>query len=106
MPLLARDLQRLYGAELARSPLSEVRSAYLLHRALTDKRDRRRRIDTTPQAVKTWWDKYRCPADGGGERVHSVETLESQYGDSIREGVQEEQAGELGQQQDVKEDQD
>ena len=93
MPLLARDLQRLYGAELARPPLSEVRSAYLLHRALilcTDKRDRRRRIDTTQQAVKTWWDKYRCPADGGGERVHSVETLESQYGDSIREGIQEE----------------
>ena len=87
MPLLARDLQRLYGAELARPPLSEVRSAYLLHRALTH--DRRRGIDTTHQAVKTWWDKYRRPADGGGERVHRVETLESQYGDSIREGIQE-----------------
>ena len=87
MPLFAIDLERLHGAELARPPLSEVRSAYLLHQALEA---RRPRIHTTKQAVKTWWDKYRCPADGGGERVHSVETLESQYGDSIREGIQEE----------------
>ena len=87
MPLFAADLERLHGAELARPPLSEVRSAYLLHQALEA---RRPRIDTTKQAVKTWWNKYRRTPDGSGERIHSVETLESQYGDSIREGIQEE----------------
>ena len=86
MPLLARDLQRLYGAELARPPLSEVRSAYLLHRALEA---RRPRIDTTRQAVKTWWNKYRRTPGGSDECIHNVDMLESQYGDSIREGIQE-----------------
>ena len=86
MPLFAADLQRLHGAELARPPLSEVRSAYLLHQALEA---RRPRIHTTKQAVKTWWNKYRRTPDGSGERIHSVETLESQHGDSIRQRVQE-----------------
>ena len=87
MPLLrALDLQRLYGAELARPPLSEVRSAYLLHRALEA---RRPRIDTTKQAVKTWWDKYRRTPDGSGQRIHDVEMLESEYGDSLRGSIQE-----------------
>ena len=86
MPLFAADLQRLHGAELARPPLSEVRSAYLLHQALEA---RRPRIDTTKQAVKTWWNKYRRIPDGSGERIHNVEMLESQYGDSLRERIQE-----------------
>ena len=86
MPLFAADLQRLHGAELARPPLSEVRSAYLLHQALEA---RRPRIDTTKQAVHTWWNKYRRTPDGSGERIHNVEILESQYGDSLRERIQE-----------------
>ena len=86
MPLFAADLQRLHGAELARPPLSEARSPYLLHKALEE---RQPRIDTTRQAVKTWWNQYRRSPDGCGERVDSVESLESQYGDSIREGIQE-----------------
>ena len=51
MPLFAADLERVHGAELGRPPLSEVQSAYLLYKALQD-----RRIDTTKQAVKTWWE--------------------------------------------------
>ena len=86
MPLFAADLQRLHGAELARPPLSEMRSAYLLHRALDA---RRPRIDTTKQAVKTWWRKYRRTPDGSGERIENVEILESQYGDSLRERIQD-----------------
>jgi len=86
MPLFAADLERLHGAELARPPLSEARSPYLLHKALEA---RQPRIDTTRQAVKTWWNQYRRSTDGCGERVDSVESLESQYGDSIREGIQE-----------------
>ena len=84
MPLFAADLERLHGAELARPPLSEVRSAYLLYKALQE-----RRIDTTKQAVKTWWGQYRRSPDESGERVGSVESLESLYGDSIRQHVQE-----------------
>ena len=86
MPLFAADLQRLHGAELARPPLSEVRSAYLLHQALEA---RRPRIHTTFQAVKTWWSKYRSTPDGSGQRIHNVEMLESQYGDSLRGCIQE-----------------
>ena len=84
MPLFAADLERVHGAELGRPPLSEVQSAYLLYKALQD-----RRIDTTKQAVKTWWGKYRRSPDGSAERVGSVESLESRYGDSIRECIQE-----------------
>ena len=86
MPLFAIDLERLHGAELARPPLSEVRSPYLLHQALEA---RRPRIHTTKQAVKTWWSKYRRTPDGSGERIHNAEILESQYGDSLRERIQE-----------------
>ena len=84
MPLFAADLQRLHGAELARPPLSEVRSAYLLYKALQE-----RRIDTTKQAVKTWWGQHRRSPDESAERVGSVESLESLYGVSIRERIQE-----------------
>ena len=86
MQLFAIDLQRLHGAELARAPLSAARSPYLLYKAL---QQRRPRIDTTIRAVITWWQKYRHPSDGCGERVGSVEALESEYGDSIREGIEE-----------------
>ena len=86
MPLFAADLQRLHGAELARPPLSEVRSAYLLHQALEA---RQPRIDTTKQAVKTWWNQHRRAPEEAGERVHSVESLEAEHGDSIRQLVQE-----------------
>ena len=84
MPLFAADLERLHGAELSRPPLSEVRSPYLLYKALQE-----RRIDTTKQAVKTWWGQYRRSPEESAERVGSVESLESQYGDSIRQRVQE-----------------
>ena len=83
--LNAAELQQLHGAELARPPLSELRSAYLLHRALGE---RRPRILTTWQAVRTWWSKYRSAPDGF-ERIDNVEMLESQYGDSLRERIQE-----------------
>ena len=86
MPLVAADLERLHGAELARPPLSEVRSPYLLYKAL---QERRPRIDTTKQGVKTWWGQYRRSPDESAERVGSVEPLESLYGDSIRQLVQE-----------------
>ena len=86
MPLYAAELQQLHGAELARPPLSELRSAYLLHQALEA---RRPRIHTTFQAVRTWWSKYRCTPDGSGQRIHNVEMLESQYGDSLRVCIQE-----------------
>ena len=78
------DLQRLHGAELAARAL-EVRSGYRLHRALEA---RRPRIHTTVQAVRIWWMKYRLP-DGSVERIDNVEILESQYGDSLRERIQE-----------------
>ena len=86
MPLFAADLERLHGAELARPPLSEVRSPYLLYKAL---QERRPRIDTTKQAVNTWWGQHRRSPDESAERVGSVESLESQYRDSIRQRVQE-----------------
>ena len=79
------DLQRLHGAELAARAL-EVRSAYLLHQALEA---RRPRIHTTYQAVRTWWSKYRSAPDGFAQRIDNVEMLESQYGDSLRECIQE-----------------
>ena len=82
--LNAAELQQLHGAELARPPLSELRSAYLLHRALDA---RRPRILITYQAVRTWWSKYRF--DGSAQRIDNVEMLESQYGDSLRECIQE-----------------
>ena len=85
-PIRAATLQAIHGAEMARAPLSAARSPYLLHKAL---QQRRPRIDTTLQAVITWWHKYRHPPDGSGERVQSVEALESEYGDSIREGIEE-----------------
>ena len=83
MPLFAADLERLHGAELAARAL-EVRSAYQLFRALEA---RRLRIHTTIQAVRTWWSKYRF--DGSAQRIDNVEMLESQYGDSLRECIQE-----------------
>ena len=82
MPLCAADLERLHGAELARPPLSEAKSPYLLYKML---QERRPRIDTTEQAVKTWFGKYRRSADVAGERVHSTEELERVYGDCIRD---------------------
>ena len=82
--LSAADLQRLHGAELAARAL-EVRSGYRLHRALEA---RRPRIYTTVTAVRLWWMKYRLP-DGSVERIDNVEMLESQYGDSLRECIQE-----------------
>ena len=84
--LNAAELQQLHGAELARPPLSELRSAYLLHQALEA---RGPRIHTTLQAVKTWWGKYRPAPDGFVERIDNVEMLESRYGDSLRECIQE-----------------
>ena len=84
-PLNAAELQQLHGAELARPPLSEL-SAYLLHQALEA---RRPRIHTTYQAVRTWWSKYRSAPDGFAQRIDNVEMLESQYGDSLRECIQE-----------------
>ena len=85
MTLFAIDLQRLHGAELAARAL-EVRSAYQLFHALDT---RRPRIHTTLQAVKTWWGKYRPAPDGFVERIDNVEMLESRYGDSLRECIQE-----------------
>ena len=82
MPLFAADLERLHGAELARPPLSEAKSPYLLYKML---QERRPRIDTTKQAVKTWFGQYRRSADVAGERVHSTEELERVYGDCIRD---------------------
>ena len=86
LPLNAAELQQFHGAELARPPLSELRSAFLLHQALEA---RRPRIYTTYQAVRTWWSKYRSAPDGSGQRIDNVEMLESQYGDSLRECIQE-----------------
>ena len=86
MPLFAADLERLHGAELARPPLSEAKSPYLLHKAL---QERRPRIDTTKQAVKTWWAQYRRSPGEAGDRVSSVEALEAEHGESIRQRVQE-----------------
>ena len=84
--LNAAELQQLHGAELARPPLSELRSAYLLHQALEA---RRLRIHTTYQAVRTWWSKYRSAPDGSGHRIDDEEMLESEYGDSLRGSIQE-----------------
>ena len=85
-PLNAAELQQLHGAELSRPPLSELQSAYLLLRALDA---RRPRISTTRQAVRTWWSNYRSAPDGSGHRIHDVEMLESEYGDSLRGSIQE-----------------
>ena len=70
MPLYAEDLERLHGSELARPPLSEAKSPYLLYKAL---QDRRPAIDTTKQTVKTEIAKYRRAPDEAGERVVSAE---------------------------------
>ena len=78
MPLFARDLEREHGRELARPPFSEVRSPYLLFRAL---QERRPPIDTTRQAVKTWWQTYRSTS---GMRIGSAEELEEQHGAELR----------------------
>ena len=84
--LKAAELQQLHGAELARPPLSELQSPYLLHLALDA---RRPRIPTTYQAVRTWWNNYRSGLDGSDQRIHDVEMLESEYGDSLRGSIQE-----------------
>ena len=63
----------------------EVRSGYLLHRALEA---RRPRIHTTFAAVRLWWMKYRLP-DGPVERIDNVDLLESEYGESLRQCIQE-----------------
>ena len=86
LPLNAAELQQFHGAELARPPLSELRSAHLLHRALDE---RRPRIPTTLQTVRTWWGNYRSAPDGSAQRIDNVEMLESRYGDSLRECIQE-----------------
>ena len=86
MALHAAELQQLHGAELARPPLSELQTWYQLHQALEA---RRPRIHTTLQAVRTWWGKYHSAPDGSGQRIDNVEMLESQYGDSLRECIQE-----------------
>ena len=78
MPLFARDLEREHGRELARPPFSEVRSPYLLFRAL---QERRPPIDTTRQAVKTWWQTYRSTP---GTRIGSAEELEEKHGADLR----------------------
>ena len=61
-----------HGAELARPPLSEAKTPYLLYKAFEE---RRPRIDTTKHAVKTWFGKYRRAPDEAGERVASCEDL-------------------------------
>ena len=81
MPLFARELERDHGRELSRPPFSEVRSPYLLFRAL---QERRPPIDTTRQAVKTWWQTYRSTS---GMRIGSAEELEEKHGADLRDLV-------------------
>ena len=86
MQLFVAGLERLHGAELARSPLSEAKSPYLLDRMV---QERRLRIDIPKQMVNTWWTHDRRSPEDAGERAHSVEDRESVYGDSIRHLSQE-----------------
>ena len=73
-----------HGAELARPPLSEAKSPYLLYKLLQEPRPR---IDTSKQAVKTWFAQYRRFPDEAGERGQfghrdrtNDEILPKQYG--------------------------
>ncbi len=77
--LSCAELQRLYGDELQRPPLSEVGSAYFLMKALAA---RVPPVLVSFQACRTWWSYHRLPA--GAVRVGSVAELEGRYGDVVR----------------------
>ena len=84
MALRAEDLQRLHGAELALPPYSEATSSGILFKLLEQ---RRPRVYTSKEAVRTWWGKYRTAP--GVTRVSSVEELEAVSGEHLRHLVQE-----------------
>ena len=50
----AAELQLQYGSEIVRPPLFDVKSAYLLHRSVTE-----RGIRTTHAACRTWLGSHR-----------------------------------------------
>ena len=80
----ALELEAKYGSELGRPPLSEASSPYRLRIALAA---RNPSIKVSEQLVKTWYTKYRVPADA--EKLPNATVLEDKYGESIRHMVHE-----------------
>ena len=76
--LSAQQLQEKYGDMLAGPPWSDLKSAYLLQRAL---QRRRPAVPVSVAAVKTWIGKYRIAS--GGYSINTAEELQDQYGSSI-----------------------
>ena len=84
MTLRANDLQRLHGAELALPPYSEATTAGQLFNLL---QQRRPPVNTTFEAVRTWFGKYRSTT--AGTRVSSASDLEAVSGEHLRHLIQD-----------------
>ena len=84
MTLRANYLQRLHGAELASQPYSEATTAGQLFNLL---KQRRPQLNTTKEAVRTWFGKYRTIPDA--TRVSSASDLESVSGEHLRHPIQD-----------------
>ncbi len=78
MTVTVKRLEHEYGAILRSPPLSDVTSPYLLRQAL---RARRPAVDVSHQSCRTWWNKYKQPAE---QSVQSAQQLEDQYGGILR----------------------
>ena len=84
MSLRANDLQRLHGAELALPPYSEATTAGQLFNLL---QQRRPPVNTTFEALRTWYGKYRRTSDA--TRVSSASDLEAVSGEHLRQLMQD-----------------
>ena len=78
--LSAVELEERYGAVLAAPPYAEMKSAYLLHRALVLAHPA---VAFGYPACRIWWTKHRVMA--GGIRLSSSREVEEKYGAVLRE---------------------
>ena len=78
------QLQDKYGDELAQPPFSDVKTGYMLRKALGE---RKPPVAVTHQVCREWIKKYRL--SGGAETVGTADELQQKYGDCIRHLVVE-----------------
>ena len=74
----AWQLEEQYGKLLRQTPYSDAGSPYLLHKALNQKRPP---VKVCYGAVRTWWGKYRTPAEAS---ITNATELDEKYGELLR----------------------